>query len=115
VTASVSAPADADKANPTTQASAPCTTAAATSAGNGTTRRATSSPVATAEPPAAAPWRFSNVSIHTIEHIDAPIGELMSHDTQSTIHQLYGKDWHLGVKQSCGLYAELVYVCFQSK
>jgi hypothetical protein len=25
--------------------------------------------------PAAAPWRFSNVSIHTLEHIDAPIGE----------------------------------------
>jgi hypothetical protein len=25
--------------------------------------------------PAAAPWKFSNVSIHTIEHVEPPVGE----------------------------------------
>lgn len=25
--------------------------------------------------PASAPWRFENVCIHTIEHVDAPHGE----------------------------------------
>jgi hypothetical protein len=27
------------------------------------------------EPPAAAPWRFNSVSIHTVEHVDPPLGE----------------------------------------
>jgi hypothetical protein len=86
VGASVSAPADLNPADSTTPASAHVTTAAAFT-GKGTTGHATSSPATTAEVPVAAPWRFSNVSIHTIEHVDAPIGKLMSHHTQSTNHQ----------------------------
>jgi hypothetical protein len=27
------------------------------------------------EVPAAAPWKFNNVSIHSIEHIKPPVGE----------------------------------------
>jgi hypothetical protein len=26
------------------------------------------------DPPAAAPWRFQKVSIHTIEHVEPPVG-----------------------------------------
>jgi hypothetical protein len=38
------------------------------------------------EVPAAAPWKFNNVSIHSIEHIRPPVGECSSY-SYSYIHR----------------------------
>ena len=44
------------------------------------------------EVPAAAPWRFNNVSIHSIEHIKPPVGEYSSY-CYSPSHRYRARQW----------------------